>query len=289
MSDPNRGPPQARRQLYFAYGSNLWLQQMATRCPESRFVGRAVLPDYHWQINERGFANIIPGSGYSVHGLVYALGAGDVARLDHSEGVSSGCYSKVRLPVVLHEAHPTRQLPTWQYVDDGKTASSMSAASWQPGYGQQEASLQSVLVYLSKEYIQSGYPPRVEYVDRMNYGIRDAVALGIPEAFFQNAVRPFLSVQPLPPTRTPQPVRPVVSSIARRSSRSVRTERRARPASEGEEAGPRSASEERIIREADPGRRHSVHSSRRRPRSAYVEYLDARSGETLSRTIILED
>uniref|UniRef100_A0A0D2Y0V7 gamma-glutamylcyclotransferase n=1 Tax=Fusarium oxysporum (strain Fo5176) TaxID=660025 RepID=A0A0D2Y0V7_FUSOF len=58
-------------QLYFAYGSNLWLQQMASRCPESYYVGRAVLLDHRWQINSRGFANVIPCSGYNVHGLVY--------------------------------------------------------------------------------------------------------------------------------------------------------------------------------------------------------------------------
>ena len=32
---------------------------MSGRCPGSSFVGRDVLHGYRWQINERGYANIV--------------------------------------------------------------------------------------------------------------------------------------------------------------------------------------------------------------------------------------
>ncbi|KAI9646721.1 hypothetical protein NHQ30_004718 [Ciborinia camelliae] len=57
--------------LYFAYGSNLSLTQMQTRCPNSTYYGLGLLQGYRWIINERGYANIVsdpipfpvPGSG----------------------------------------------------------------------------------------------------------------------------------------------------------------------------------------------------------------------------------
>src|SRR4051812_23531921 len=109
----NSMPP---RQLYFAYGSNLSLEQMATRCPSSYFIGRAVLPDYQWQINQRGFANIVPRSGFSVHGLVYELNGDDEVRLDRSEGVHSGAYSKVLLPIIMYDAPEALQLRTRKFL-----------------------------------------------------------------------------------------------------------------------------------------------------------------------------
>ncbi|KAF5249384.1 hypothetical protein FANTH_5265 [Fusarium anthophilum] len=111
--------PDLPAQLYFAYGSNLWLQQMASRCPESYYVGRAVLMDHRWQINSRGFANVIPCSGYNVHGLVYQVSVDDEARLDRNEGVHSGAYTKSYHSVVLHEAVEDLQLPTRYLVQDG--------------------------------------------------------------------------------------------------------------------------------------------------------------------------
>lgn len=32
--------------LYFAYGSNFWLDQMNRRCPGSKFIGTAILHDW---------------------------------------------------------------------------------------------------------------------------------------------------------------------------------------------------------------------------------------------------
>ncbi|KAI0440171.1 hypothetical protein F4803DRAFT_528341 [Xylaria telfairii] len=196
--------PIAPRQLYFAYGSNLWLKQMATRCPNSYYVGRAVLPDYRWQINERGFANILPASGYSVHGLVYELGAGDETRLDRSEGVSSRAYSKDYLPLILHEAPRALRIPTQSLVEGGGPERVINAQMTSPR--KHKPYLQpGVLVYVSHDFVASG-DPRDEYINRMNYGIRDAITMGVPEDFFQTAMHPSIMN------------RPVVHNVTRRRS-----------------------------------------------------------------------
>ncbi|QGI70185.1 hypothetical protein CEK26_002518 [Fusarium fujikuroi] len=184
--------PDLPAQLYFAYGSNLWLQQMASRCPESYYVGRAILMDHRWQINSRGFANVIPCSGYNVHGLVYQVSVDDEARLDRNEGVHSGAYTKSYHSVVLHEAVEDLQLPTRYLVQDGgldKAVNAVRSGSRSHEPEQQRRITSNVLVYLSSRYCQWG-TARDEYVDRMNCGIRDAVTLGIPSDFFENTVRP---------------------------------------------------------------------------------------------------
>ncbi|KAG5795793.1 hypothetical protein H9Q69_005172 [Fusarium xylarioides] len=183
--------PDLPAQLYFAYGSNLWLQQMASRCPESYYVGRAVLMDHRWQINSRGFANVIPCSGYNVHGLVYQVSVDDEARLDRNEGVHSGAYTKSYHSVVLHEAIEDLQLPTRYLVQDGgldKAVNAVRSGSRSHEPEQQGRIRSNVLVYLSSRHSQWG-TARDEYVDRMNCGIRDAVTLGIPSDFFENTVK----------------------------------------------------------------------------------------------------
>lgn len=96
----NLEPNHAPETLYFAYGSNLHLEQMAGRCPSSRYIGRAVLESYRWQINQRGYANIVESPGDKVEGLVYLLNEMDAFALDVDEGVPE-CYEKIRLEVKL--------------------------------------------------------------------------------------------------------------------------------------------------------------------------------------------
>jgi hypothetical protein len=162
---------------------------MATRCPGSSYIGRAVLPDYRWQINERGYANILPSPGSSVHGLVYELGndpsspLSDEVRLDRSEGVNSGAYVKETCAVVLY--------PARRRVETSRAAAQLAKGEpvgWVSGREGLPRVEDDVLVYLSDEFVRPG-TPRDEYVDRMNNGIRDAVKMGVPAAYFDNVVR----------------------------------------------------------------------------------------------------
>lgn len=99
--------PRSGQTLYFAYGSNLSFDQMAKRCPGSRFVGRARLYGYVFQINQRGFANIVETSDSRefVDGLCYRLSTNDELALDRSEGVPTA-YQKEELEVEFFPAAP---------------------------------------------------------------------------------------------------------------------------------------------------------------------------------------
>jgi gamma-glutamylcyclotransferase len=99
--------------LYFAYGSNLWRQQMRDRCPACEEVGYGVLRGYRWIISQRGYANIVLSACDEVHGKVYRLTESDEQSLDHYEGVPEGKYRKEIVPVIM-DGHST---PCMVYVD----------------------------------------------------------------------------------------------------------------------------------------------------------------------------
>ncbi|ACH38884.1 hypothetical protein Gbem_1870 [Citrifermentans bemidjiense Bem] len=75
---------------YFAYGSNLWLKQMRSRCPGCRTIGAGVLIGYRWIITTRGYASVVRSVADVVFGTVYALSEEDEGRLDHSRGCRRG-------------------------------------------------------------------------------------------------------------------------------------------------------------------------------------------------------
>ncbi len=85
--------------LYFAYGSNLWREQMRERCPDYREVGHGLLKGYRWIITTRGYANVVTSPDDVVHGTVYWISAADEERLDLYEGVQNGAYRKEMLEV----------------------------------------------------------------------------------------------------------------------------------------------------------------------------------------------
>ena len=70
--------------LYFAYGSNMNVEQMRRRIPDARVVGRAVLKG--WRVVERLYADIEKSSGGRVYGVLYLLSAKEMRRLDIYEG-----------------------------------------------------------------------------------------------------------------------------------------------------------------------------------------------------------
>ena len=80
---------------YFAYGSNMDVQQMAERCSDAVVVGTACLPGHRFLINTHGVATVVPSQGEAVHGVLWAISKADEASLDHYEGVAAGFYRKV--------------------------------------------------------------------------------------------------------------------------------------------------------------------------------------------------
>lgn len=146
--------------LYFGYGSNLWLAQMKRRCPESNFVGVALLRDWRWMVTIRGYANVVPSTGDVVYGLVYELSAEDEMILDRYEGV----------PISY-----VKETFSLEYV------------------GVEEGAVGKFdgLVYVDVERVVDD-KPKAEYIHRMNMGIKDALIKGVPETYIDSSLRPFI-------------------------------------------------------------------------------------------------
>lgn len=97
---------------YFAYGSNLCVQQMARRCPDAVDPRPATLSDHDWLINQRGVATVEPFTGSQVHGVVWQVSDHDLATLDSAEGVPVR-YRRDRMTVHTDDGPTT----AWVYVD----------------------------------------------------------------------------------------------------------------------------------------------------------------------------
>jgi gamma-glutamylcyclotransferase (GGCT)/AIG2-like uncharacterized protein YtfP len=95
---------------YFAYGSNLDAEQMARRCPSASALFRAFLPHHRLDFTyfstrwSGGAADVVPHFGEQVWGIVYALDAAELVRLDRFEGG----YQRVFLSVRDEEAREHR-------------------------------------------------------------------------------------------------------------------------------------------------------------------------------------
>ena len=71
------------KRLYLAYGSNINLEQMARRCPNSKVIGTAMIPDY--ELEFRGVATIVPKKGAQVPVLMWEIDQQDEINLNHYE------------------------------------------------------------------------------------------------------------------------------------------------------------------------------------------------------------
>jgi hypothetical protein len=129
---------------YFAYGSNMDVAQMASRCPGAVLIAPGLVRGYRFRINSRGVATLVPEEGAVVYGLCWTLSAPDERTLDRYEGVGEGLYAKLYLPVV----GPV----------DGQEALCLTylAADFEPG------------------------EPRTGYLDRI---VAAAVCQGLPESY----------------------------------------------------------------------------------------------------------
>jgi cation transport regulator ChaC len=85
--------------FYFAYGSNMSRALMRRLCPQAEPVGTAALPGYRFIITADGFASIVPHFGSIVHGVLWRLSARDISALNAYEGLDTGLYTMVTLPV----------------------------------------------------------------------------------------------------------------------------------------------------------------------------------------------
>lgn len=102
--------------LYFAYGSNINLGQMAKRCPDAQAVGTARLYGYEllFRGNSRGagVATIAPRKGGEVRGLLWRITPLCELSLDKYEGYPR-LYKKETVTVRTHDGW---EIPVMTYV-----------------------------------------------------------------------------------------------------------------------------------------------------------------------------
>ena len=89
---------------YFAYGSNLNLTQMNSRCPESRKIGRSMLNGYRLRFckhhkTEHGYMTIEKADNICVPIGIFEISDNDENILDRKEGVTCHCYRKEMIDV----------------------------------------------------------------------------------------------------------------------------------------------------------------------------------------------
>ena len=113
--------------LYFAYGSNLCMAQMAERCPSGQAVARATLPDHALVFPRRsarrncGVASIAASPGRVVWGAVYRLTADDIGNLDACEGhvpardPAGNAYNKIAVSV-LRDGNAADFIEAFTYI-----------------------------------------------------------------------------------------------------------------------------------------------------------------------------
>ncbi|KAF2669259.1 hypothetical protein BT63DRAFT_439964 [Microthyrium microscopicum] len=199
----SRSPSPAPRfagTLYFGYGSNLWQHQVAIRCPNARFVGIGRLRHWSWQINEKGYANVVqlpkapeldddisrwlgpligdhhsqdlrPDSNQRTYGMVYELTDEDVNNMDRFDDVPN-CYVKEEAEIELWQ-RKEGQTGKLDILRRGKRV--------------------RVMFYCDRTHVTPS-PDTIfrAYSYKMNQGIIDALGEGIPEGYINKCVRPFV-------------------------------------------------------------------------------------------------
>ena len=123
-------------------------------------------------INDRGYANVVAvdDTDSVVYGLMYALTSDDEDNLDQNEG-----------------------------VPDSYTKEMMKVDFWASSNGEKvdittKPEKKTALVYIDRKRLTDA-SPKEEYIYRMNRGIDDAIAMGIPANYVQKYLRPFIPEQ----------------------------------------------------------------------------------------------
>lgn len=96
---------------YFAYGANLNKKIMLERCPDSKPVFTAVLPNYKLVFADwsrkwwGGVASIKPLKGERVRGAIYEISDQCLRRLDRDEGYPHS-YNRLKVTVFDEDSEP---------------------------------------------------------------------------------------------------------------------------------------------------------------------------------------
>ena len=106
------------KKFYLAYGSNLNVEQMRTRCPYAKVVGTALIADYHllFRGSKTGsYLTIEPKADCCVPVAVWKVTALDEKNLDRYEGFPN-FYYKQDFRLAVRTESGEKELDTFAYI-----------------------------------------------------------------------------------------------------------------------------------------------------------------------------
>lgn len=112
--------------LYFAYGSNLCVKQMAKRCPDAIPLGASVLHNHRlhfpriaddWQ--DAGVASISPHEGSLVEGALYRITSRCLLALDAYESVDDKHYYQTFVELHDGDGRAVQALTYFAHEEEG--------------------------------------------------------------------------------------------------------------------------------------------------------------------------
>lgn len=141
---------------------------MERRCPDNKLIGLGILRGWKWFVNTRGWANVVRSQVDCVYGLVYEISPSDEEKLDKYECVHEGIYTRETVEIEL-QSTDKEVVGCSIYIDDNMKE------DWEAGD---------------------------DYIYRMNMGINDAKAIGLPEWYIEDYMRRFI---PVPKEKAAEP------------------------------------------------------------------------------------
>ena len=158
---------------YFAYGSNINLDQMAHRCPDASVVGPVTLQNYELLFRRGGFATIAPKEGETVTGLLWSITPWCEQSLDRYEGYPR-FYDKRMVTVrdsegrslsvmayIMDERFKEPMLPTTGYYNgilEGYRCSGLPAAALKEAWDHAVEEVHAETERINNAFIKRGRP-----------------------------------------------------------------------------------------------------------------------------------
>ncbi|PVH98978.1 hypothetical protein DM02DRAFT_471005, partial [Periconia macrospinosa] len=188
--------------LYFTYGSNMCLAQMASRCPASTLYAIGVLRGYKWAVNSRGGGNVVgKEEGDYVEGILFKIDLRDLEALRRYERVAEGFFVEKEVlveiaPIKVQECigvkteDGAKALEAYRKAGNRRAVDGEAPCLTEKRTGD-DGTLCKVLLYLVREpEMQRPAKIRDEYKGRMKMAIDDGLLLGLSNGYLKKYFHP---------------------------------------------------------------------------------------------------
>ncbi|KAI1325947.1 hypothetical protein F5Y16DRAFT_422335 [Xylariaceae sp. FL0255] len=201
-------PPVDHDVLYFAFGSNMAMAQMAKRCPDCRLFARGILRGHKWETNAKGGGNVVKVNDDDyVEGILWTLTPTDLELLRPHEGLDWGYFTEQKRdfeiePLTIKALEGQKASDAAELLEKYKNGTIKAPEAILTSTEQKKKVIQEALIYISLNY-KGPADIREEYVGRMEAAMADARLLGMTNEYCQRAIYPFING---PRTSKPTPV-----------------------------------------------------------------------------------